>query len=88
VAGASEGLDPGADWLLATYVLYVMALRPGCRWSGCNTASATSAARAGPGPVPAPARRLYRIWFALGWPGFGALVAVFWLMISKPDPLF
>ena len=24
------------------------------------------------------------LWFALGWPAFAALVAIFWLMVSKP----
>ena len=38
-----------------------------------------------PGPVPPEARRLYRLWVLLGWPGFGALVAVIWLMVSKPE---
>ena len=35
--------------------------------------------------IPPAAIRLYRIWFALGWPAFTALVAIFWLMVSKPD---
>lgn len=34
--------------------------------------------------LPPKARRLYRLWFALGWPAFAALVAVFWLMVTKP----
>lgn len=28
--------------------------------------------------------RLYRYWFTLGWPAFGALIAIFWLMVTKP----
>lgn len=28
--------------------------------------------------------RLYRCWFLLGFPGFGAVVAILWLMIAKP----
>lgn len=28
--------------------------------------------------------RHFRWWFALGWPAFGGLVAVFWLMVAKP----
>lgn len=28
--------------------------------------------------------RLGRVWFALGWPAFIALMIVFWLMIAKP----
>lgn len=29
--------------------------------------------------------RLYRIWFACGFPAFFAMVAIFWLMLTKPD---
>ncbi|MEO8529772.1 MAG: DUF2269 family protein, partial [Deltaproteobacteria bacterium] len=35
--------------------------------------------------VPPRAVRLYRIWFALGWPAFIALVGIYWLMVNKPD---
>jgi uncharacterized membrane protein len=28
--------------------------------------------------------RLFRIWIALGWPAFGSLVVVYWLMVAKP----
>ena len=28
--------------------------------------------------------RLYRIWFAFGFPAFAAVVAIFWLMVAKP----
>lgn len=72
-------------WLLAAYALYLLAflcwapvlhlqirIRDLCR-------AATSPA------IPPAAIRLYRIWFALGWPAFAALVAIFWLMITKPD---
>ncbi|MCV9964934.1 DUF2269 domain-containing protein [Pararhizobium sp. BT-229] len=29
--------------------------------------------------------RLYRIWFACGFPAFGAVMAIIWLMIAKPS---
>ena len=29
-------------------------------------------------------RRLFRIWFVLGWPAFGGLIVIFWLMVTKP----
>jgi hypothetical protein len=29
--------------------------------------------------------RLFWWWFAFGFPAFGAVVAIFWLMIAKPD---
>ena len=28
--------------------------------------------------------RLFRWWFMLGWPAFGGLFVVFWLMVAKP----
>jgi uncharacterized membrane protein len=28
--------------------------------------------------------RLFRRWYALGWPAFGGLVVIFWLMVTKP----
>jgi uncharacterized membrane protein len=32
----------------------------------------------------AACRRQFRRWFVLGWPAFGGLVVVFWLMVAKP----
>lgn len=33
--------------------------------------------------------RLYRIWFACGFPAFFAVLGIIWLMLNKPDiPLF
>ncbi|MGH7153046.1 MAG: DUF2269 family protein [Acetobacteraceae bacterium] len=28
--------------------------------------------------------RLFRTWFYLGWPAFGSLLVIFWLMVTKP----
>jgi uncharacterized membrane protein len=36
-------------------------------------------------PLPARYRRLFRIWFWLGWPAFTGVVAIFMLMIAKPS---
>lgn len=44
---------------------------------------AHAAAQAGTG-LPARYHRLFRIWFALGWPAFIGVVAIFVLMIAKP----
>ena len=35
--------------------------------------------------LPARYRRLFRWWFALGFPAFGAVMAILWLMISRPS---
>ena len=35
-------------------------------------------------PLPAAYHRLFRLWFIYGFPGFGAVLAILWLMIAKP----
>jgi uncharacterized membrane protein len=42
------------------------------------------AAAASGAPLPARYDRLYRIWFALGFPAFAAVLGIYWLMIAKP----
>jgi uncharacterized membrane protein len=44
---------------------------------------ATAAARKGR-PLPAEYHQLFRRWFAFGFPAFGAVLAIIWLMIVKP----
>ena len=36
-------------------------------------------------PLPETYQRLFRLWFAFGFPAFGAVLAIFWLMIAKPQ---
>lgn len=35
-------------------------------------------------PIADEYHRLFRWWFMLGWPAFGAFVVIFWLMVFKP----
>jgi len=80
------GYDLTADWLTATYALYILAFAcwlPVVRLQIQIRNLATDAAQTGR-PLPDRARRAYGIWFALGWPAFGALMVIFWLMITKP----
>ena len=44
---------------------------------------ATMAARAGQ-QLPQAYHRLFRWWFAFGFPGFGSVAAIVWLMIALP----
>jgi uncharacterized membrane protein len=44
---------------------------------------AAEAARAGT-PLPPRYHRLFWIWFGCGFPAFAAVLAIFWLMITKP----
>lgn len=36
-------------------------------------------------PLPGQYHRLYRIWFAFGWPAFAAMLGIFWVMIARPE---
>lgn len=35
--------------------------------------------------LPGGYHRLFRLWFAFGFPAFAAVLAIFWLMIAKPQ---
>jgi uncharacterized membrane protein len=35
--------------------------------------------------LPRSYHRLYRVWFAFGFPAFAAVLAIFWLMIARPQ---
>jgi len=76
-----------APWLLTTYALYLLAF---ATWAPVvhlqiRIRDLAGEALAKGTPLPAKAHHLYRIWFALGWPAFAALVGIFWLMVSKPN---
>jgi uncharacterized membrane protein len=44
---------------------------------------ASAAAKTGT-PLPARYIRLFRLWFAFGFPAFAAVLGIFWLMIARP----
>ncbi len=45
---------------------------------------AKDAAEAG-NVLPTEYHRLYRIWFACGFPAFAAVLTIIWLMLARPD---
>ena len=36
-------------------------------------------------PLPAEYHRLFERWYAFGFPAFAAVLAIFWLMIARPQ---
>jgi uncharacterized membrane protein len=75
-----------APWLVVTYGLYLLAFLcwvPVVRLQIRIRDLAREAVADG-GPLPREAVRAYRLWFALGWPAFVALLVIYWLMVSKP----
>ncbi len=80
------GFDWSAYWLMATYVIYMVA---GLCWllvvwiqiqlkNMCIEAAKNGTA------LPTKYNKLFKIWLLLGWPAFSGLVAVFYLMVAKP----
>src|SRR5688500_14757674 len=80
------GYDPLAPWLVWTYALYLLALACWLPvvWLQLRLRDMLAAKVRGEAIDEARFRRLFRWWFALGWPAFVALVTVFWLMVAKP----
>ncbi|MCC3862121.1 DUF2269 family protein [Pseudemcibacter aquimaris] len=80
------GYDYFEFWLLATYIIYIVA---GICWSPVvwiqiELKKMIAIAIKDKTELPQRYDRLFRIWFLLGWPAFIGLVAVFFLMVFKP----
>jgi uncharacterized membrane protein len=73
-------------WLVLTYGLYLLA---GACWVPVviiqmRIKAMLQAQQRGEAFSQATYNRLFRIWFVLGWPAFGSVVVIFWLMVTKP----
>ncbi|HEY1710545.1 MAG TPA: DUF2269 domain-containing protein [Rhizomicrobium sp.] len=83
---ANDGFQGSEPWLIASYALYGLAVLCWVPviWIQVRLKQIAAACLASSTPLPPLYRRLFRIWFILGWPAFAALLAVFFLMIAKP----
>ena len=74
------------DWIALSLALYVFT---GACWLPVVWLQmrmrdlAADAVQAGR-PLPPRYHACFRAWFALGWPAFTAVIAIFWLMLTKP----
>jgi len=73
-------------WLVATYGLYLLAAL--C-WVPVvfiqiRMKRLLEASTRGEAIDEAAYDPLFRKWFILGWPAFGGLIVIFWLMVTKP----
>jgi uncharacterized membrane protein len=82
----SAGYSLTESWLVATYILYAIAFLCWAPVVWLQMQATALAAGAAHGATALPPRyyRFMRWWFMLGWPAFVGLVAVYWLMVSKP----
>jgi uncharacterized membrane protein len=81
-----SGVALSEGWLFASLILYGVA---GVFWLPVVWMQmrmrdlAGTALRRGK-PLPKTYHRLFRLWFAFGFPGFGSVIAILWLMMAKP----
>jgi uncharacterized membrane protein len=83
---ALEGQPLGQGWILLSLALYVVAgvFWLPVVWLQMRMRDLARAAAATGEPLPAAYHRLYRVWFAFGFPAFAAVIAIIWLMVAKP----
>jgi uncharacterized membrane protein len=74
------------SWVVASLALYAIAGASWLPvvWIQLRMRDLARAAVAAGAPLPVAYHRLFRVWFAFGFPGFGAVMAILWLMIAKP----
>ncbi len=80
------GFSLNEPWLAISFGLY--ALVGACWlpvvWIQVQLRNLAAAAARDGTPLPPRYDRLFRIWFALGWPAFAGVIAIFALMVWKP----
>ncbi len=84
---AMLGLPFTEPWIAGSLALYVLV---GVCWLPVVAIQArmgrlAAAAAQADAPLPAEYHRLFRLWFALGWPAFLSVIAIFAVMIWKPQ---
>jgi len=70
-------------WSIALYVLTGAFWLPVVWMQMSMRDLATEAVRRNQ-PLPLRYHQLFRLWFVFGFPAFGAVMAIFWLMIARP----
>ena len=81
------GYDLTEGWIVASIILYLVtgAFWLPVVWMQAKMRDLAREAAAAGAPLPELYHRLYRWWFAFGFPAFAAVLAIFWLMIARPE---
>lgn len=82
----SIGWQITESWIVASLGLYVVVglFWLPVVWMQVQMRRIAITARDGGTPLPPAYRRLYRVWFAFGFPAFLSVLLIVWLMITKP----
>ncbi|MYM55726.1 DUF2269 family protein [Thalassovita mangrovi] len=73
-------------WVAVSLLLYLFvgAFWLPVVWMQIRMRNLARTARDRGAPLPAAYHRLYRLWFACGFPAFFAVLGIVWLMLEKP----
>jgi uncharacterized membrane protein len=84
---AQIGATWSDDWLFQSLVLYGVAgaFWLPVVWMQIRMRDLASAAASAGEELPPAYYRLFRLWFIFGFPGFGSVLLIVWLMIAKPS---
>lgn len=83
----TAGYSLGEGWIVLSIILYFVT---GAFWLPVVAMQmelrnlAQQALVAGT-PLPPRYHRVFWLWFAFGFPAFAAVLAIFWLMLTRPD---
>ena len=86
----SVGYELTEGWIVASMALYVftgMFWLP-VVWMQARMRTLAREAVAAETELPPQYHRLFRLWFAFGFPAFAAVLLIFWLMITRPEISF
>ena len=83
----TTGYSWGDGWIFWSIILYLItgAFWLPVVWMQLRMRDLAARAVHEKTPLPAAYHRLFWLWFAFGFPAFGAVLAIFWLMIARPQ---
>jgi uncharacterized membrane protein len=79
------GYALGESWIVWSIILYLItgAFWLPVVWMQMRMHKLAEAALQAAAPLPEEYHRLFRLWFAFGFPAFAAVLGIFWLMITR-----
>jgi uncharacterized membrane protein len=74
------------SWIVLSTLLYLLtgAFWLPVVWMQMRMRDLAAVAASQGASLPPEYHRLFRLWFAFGFPAFAAVLAIFWLMIARP----
>ena len=87
VLAGLDGYPLGEGWIVLSIALYLLTgvFWLPVVWMQIRMRDLAAVAARAAQPLPRQYHRLFRIWFAFGFPAFAAVLAIFWLMMTRPS---